>query len=215
MHYALDSWMAREHPDCPFERYADDSVVHCKTENQAQNLLSAIEKRLESLGLRLHPDKTKIVYCKDGNRRGEAEHTSFDYLGYTFRVRRAFGRRGPFMGFLPAMSNTAWKSVGKTMRSWHLNRRSGTDLSGLAGAINAQVRGWINYYGAFYRSELRSLALRIDEHVIRWAMQKFKRLRGQPGKAWAWLRAVRQHQPRLFAHWYLLARTHSRPVGAG
>jgi len=119
------------------------------------------------------------------------------------------------MGFLPAISNTAWKAVGKRMRDWHLNRRSGTDLSGLAGDINAQVRGWINYYGAFYRSELHSLAQRIDEHLVRWAMQKFKRLRNQPVKAWAWLKTVRQHQPRLFAHWHLIPRTSNRPVGAG
>ena len=119
------------------------------------------------------------------------------------------------MGFLPAMSQSARKAVGQKMRAWHLNRRTGTTLSGLATAINAQVRGWINYYGAFYRSELYSLAMRINEHLVRWAMQKFKRLRGQPTKAWAWLDAVRQHHPGLFAHWHMLPRIDSRPVGAG
>lgn len=113
------------------------------------------------------------------------------------------------------MSGKAKKAVGQTIRGWHLNRRSGTDLSGLAEEINPQLRGWINYYGAFYRSELAFLARRIDEHLHRWAMQKFKRLRGKPARAWAWLRAVRQHQPTLFAHWQLSAATDSRPVGAG
>ena len=167
-----------------------------------------------SLGLELHPGKTKIVYCKDTKRRDEAEHTSFDFLGYTFRGRLARGRRGFFVSFSPAMSPKAKQAIGKQIRDWHLNRRSATDLAGLAGAINAQVRGWFNYYGAFYRSELYAIAARIDEHLVRWAMQKFKRLRGQPTKAWRWLDAARQREPQLFAHWHLVASTPRRTVGA-
>jgi RNA-directed DNA polymerase len=215
MHYAFDRWMDRQHPGQPFERYADDIIAHCDTEEQARSLRVSIASRLGTFGLELHPDKTKVVYCKDGHRRGEAEHTSFDFLGYTFRARLANSRRGLFVGFLPAMSQTARKAVGQKMRAWHLNRRTGTTLSGLATAINAQVRGWINYYGAFYRSELYSLAMRINEHLVRWAMQKFKRLRGQPTTAWAWLDAVRQHHPGLFAHWHMLPSTNGRLVGAG
>ncbi len=214
MHYAFDRWMDREHPDCPFERYADDGVIHCNSEQQARDLLASVAERLGALGLDLHPDKTKIVYCKDASRRGNFEHTSFDFLGYTFRGRRARGPRGLFVSFSPAMSNKAKKAVGKKIRDWHFNRRSGTDLSGLAWEINAQVRGWINYYGAFYRSELYFLAKRIDEHIVRWAMQKFKRLRGRPLTAWARLDAARQRQPRLFVHWHLIPATNNRPVGA-
>ena len=151
MHYAFDRWMDREHPGCPFERYADDVVIHCDTEQQAQQLWADVAERLGSLGLELHPDKTKIVYCKDTKRRDEAEHTSFDFLGYTFRGRLARGRRGFFVSFSPAMSPKAKQAIGKQIRDWHLNRRSATDLAGLARAINAQVRGWFNYYGAFYR----------------------------------------------------------------
>ena len=117
--------------------------------------------------------------------------------------------------FTPAMSDKAMKAKGKQIRDWHLNRRSGTDLSGLAEEINPQVRGWINYYGAFYRSRLHRIALRIDQHLVRWAMQKFKRLRGRVERAWAWLTAVRQRQPQLFAHWSLISRAaRGRPVGA-
>jgi len=155
------------------------------------------------------------VYCKDAKRQGNSEHTSFDFLGYTFRRRLAKGRRGFFVNFSPAISATAKKAIGKKIRDWHLNRRSGTDLSGLAWAINAQVRGWINYYGAFYRSELYSIAKRIDQHLVRWAMQKFKRLRREPLKAWAWVNAARQQNPRLFAHWHLVPLTPNRPAGAG
>ena len=145
MHYAFDKWMDREHPGCPFERYADDIVIHCGSERQARVLRAAIAERLGTLGLELHPQKTKIVYCHDANRRGTSEHTSFDFLGYTFRARLAASRRGFFANFLPAMSANAKKAKGLQIRAWHLNRRSGTDLSGLAEEINPQVRGWIDY----------------------------------------------------------------------
>jgi len=211
MHYAFDTWMVREFPGCPFERYADDVVAHCDSEDQAHHLRAAIATRLGALGLELHPDKTKIVFCQDTNRPGTSEHTSFDFLGYTFRGRLARGRRGYFVSFAPAISAKAKKAVGQKVRAWHLNRRSGTDLSSLAEEINPRARGWIGYYGAFYRSELHSLAQHIDEHLLRWARQKFKRLRGKAAKARAWLDAVREHQPGLFAHWHLL----SRPPKAG
>ena len=214
MHYAFDKWMDREFPGCPFERYADDAVIHCDTEAQARHLWAALAERLGSVGLELHPVKTKVVYCKDTTRRKEAEHTSFDFLGYTFRGRVVRGQRGFFVGFNPAMSDKAMKAKAKQIRDWHLNRRSGADLSDLAEEINPQVRGWVNYYGAFYRSRLHRIAERIDEHIVRWAMQKFKRLRGRPLRAWVWLAAVRQRQPRLFAHWALIARASGRPVGA-
>ena len=151
MHYAFDRWMDREHSGCAFERYADDVVVHCDTEQQAQQLCAGLAERLGSLGLELHRDKTKNLYCKDTKRRDEAEHTSFDFLGYTFRGRLARGRRGFFVSFSPAMSPKAKQAIGEQIRDWHLNRRSATDLAGLAGAINARIRGWFNYYGAFYR----------------------------------------------------------------
>ena len=214
MHYAFDKWMDREFPGQPFERYADDAVIHCDTEKQARHLWARLAERLGSLGLELHPGKTKVVYCKDGKRRGDSEHTSFDFLGYTFRGRTTLGKRGLFWSFNPAMSTSAKKAKGKQIRDWHLNRRSGSDLSDLAREMNPQVRGWIGYYGAFYRSELYFLARRIDQHLVRWAMQKFKRLRGRTLRAWAWLAAVRQHQPTLFAHWHLVANTQRRPVGA-
>jgi RNA-directed DNA polymerase len=214
MHYAFDTWMAQQFPSCPFERYADDVVVHCDTEQKARKLWAAIASRLGAFGLELHPDKTKIVYCKDAKRRRDYEHTSFDFLGYTFRGRMVKGKHGYFLGFNPAMSGKARKAVNKKIRNWHLNRRSGTSLSGLAEEINPRVRGWINYYGAFFRSELYSLAAHIDEHLVRWAMQKFKRLRHSPKKAWEWFCAARRREPRLFAHWVLVPLTPSRPVGA-
>ncbi|HUY05647.1 MAG TPA: group II intron reverse transcriptase/maturase [Acidimicrobiales bacterium] len=209
MHYAFDKWLVREHPGCSWERYADDAIIHCDSERQARYLLAALAIRLESLGLELHPDKTKIVYCKDANRRGESEHTSFDFLGYTFQGRMAKGRHGYFVNFSPAMSASAKRAKGQQIRAWHLKRRSRSDLSSLAEEINPQVRGWINFYGAFYRSELSFLVRRINEHLVRWAMHKFKRLKGKPTKAWAWLNAVIRREPRLFVHWWLVSTTNS------
>ena len=204
MHYAFDQWLVREYPGCPFERYADDAVIHCGTEDQARQLLADLAERLQSVGLELHSDKTKIVYCQDANRRGEAKHTSFDFLGDTFRGRLAKGKHGYFVNFSPAMSAKAKKAIGQTIRGWQLNRRSGSDLSRLAKDINSSVRGWINYYGAFYRSELYFLQKRLNEHLVQWAMRKFKRLKHRPRRAWSWLDAVKQRMPRLFAHWWLV-----------
>ena len=142
--------------------------------------------------------KTKIVYCKDANRRGDFEHTSL-ISRLHLPGRLAKGRRGYFTGFNPAITAKARKAKGKQIRDWHLNRRSSADLPGLAREINPQVQGWINYYGAFYRSELCFLAWRINEHLVRWAMRKFKRFRGKYAKAMAWLQKVYQYQPGLFA----------------
>jgi RNA-directed DNA polymerase len=199
--YAFDLWMTREHPAVCFERYADDIVCHCGTESEARWLSQRIAERLQAVGLELNAEKAKVVYCKDANRRGEAEHTSFDFLGYTFRPRLARGPRGLFMSFAPAISPAARKVIGSAIRAWHLRRRSGSDLSSIAAEINPQVRGWIGYYGAFYRSELRFLVYRIDQHLVRWARHKFKRLRYHPVRAWAWLAVVRRRDPGLFAHW--------------
>jgi RNA-directed DNA polymerase len=214
MHYAFDKWMSRENPACPFERYADDILAHCTSKEQARALRASIAERLGALGLELHPDKTKIVYCKDANRRGTSEHVSFDFLGYTFRGRLARGPRGLFVSFAPAISAKAKKAVGQKIRAWHLNRRTGTDLSALASEINPQVRGWINYYGAFHRSELCSLVRRINEHLLRWARQKYRRLRHSPARAWAWMLAVYGRQPKLLVQWTIAPPAPGRPVGA-
>jgi RNA-directed DNA polymerase len=215
MHYAFDRWMDREHPACPFERYADDIVIHCDSQDQARQLRARVAERLQTLGLELHPEKTRIVLCKDSNRPGTAEHVSFDFLGFTFRGRLLKGKYGHFTGFVPAISAKARKAIGQKIRAWHLNRRSWADLSSLAADINPVTRGWINYYGAFYRSELRFLAWRINEHIVRWAMKKYKRFRRHAARAFTWLVRVHQHHPALPAHWQLAPPLRGRPVGAG
>jgi group II intron reverse transcriptase/maturase len=201
MHYAFDMWMAREHPGVPFERYADDGVVHCVSESQAQRLREAIANRMREVGLRLHPDKTKVVCCKDGNRPLTYEHTSFTFLGFTFRARKAIDRNGErFTAFLPAISKEALKKISGEVRRWRLHRQVGRTFAELARAINPIVRGWMQYYGAFYRTALHPLLKRINAYLMRWIRKKFKRLRTFKKAHACWRRITRQH-PRAFAHW--------------
>jgi RNA-directed DNA polymerase len=201
LHYAFDAWMAREYPDVPFERYADDGVVHCDSERQAREVLAAIANRMEHVGLRLHPDKTTVVYCKDGNRRGSYEHTSFTFLGFTFRARKARNKAGKnFTNFLPAISKDALNKISGEVRRWRLHRRTRHSFAELARKINPIVRGWIQYYGAFYRSALYPFLQRINAYLVRWIRKKYKRLRPFKKALACWQRITRQY-PRLFAHW--------------
>jgi group II intron reverse transcriptase/maturase len=201
MHYAFDMWMAREYPGVPFERYADDGVVHCVSESQARRLREAIADRMREVGLRLHPDKTKVVYCKDGNRPLTYEHTSFTFLGFTFRARKAIDRNGErFTAFLPAISKEALKKISGEVRRWRLHRQVGRTLAELARVINPIVRGWMQYYGAFYRTALHPLLRRINAYLMRWIRKKFKRLRTFKKAHECWRRITRQY-PRAFAHW--------------
>jgi RNA-directed DNA polymerase len=201
MHYAFDSWMAREFPGCPFERYADDLVVHCKSRRQAEDVLAAIVARIGELGLRVHPEKTRIVYCQDGRRRGEHEHTSFTFLGYTFRARKARGKNGRyFTGFMPAVSAEALKAKSVRLRGMRIHRRTDLSLEDLARWLNPIVAGWMNYYGQFYRSALYPLLQRVSTYLRRWAGRKYKRLRTlKRFKRW-WV-GLLARQPGLFAQW--------------
>jgi RNA-directed DNA polymerase len=202
MHYAFDSWLEREFPAVEFERFADDAVVHCVTERQAREVWAALSKRMESVGLRLHPDKTKIVYCKDSNRRADFDCTSFTFLGYAFRPRESkSGKDGSiFTSFQPAISPVALKDKSRQVRRWRIHRRITTNLEELAEWINPIVRGWMNYYGEFNRAAMYSLLRRINTYLVRWARKKFTRLRAfKRFKIW-WDRIV-ERKPDLFAHW--------------
>jgi len=201
MHYAFDLWLARNFRDVQFERYADDAVVHCVSERQARQVLAALGNRMEEVGLRLHPDKTKIVYCKDSNRRGSYEHTEFTFLGFTFRPRGARTRSGKlFLNFSPAVSKDALKKMGREVRRWRLHRRPNSTFVELAKEINPIVAGWINYYGRFYRSALYPLLARINAYLVRWIRRKYKRLAGLR-KAIECMQGIAKRYPRLFAHW--------------
>jgi RNA-directed DNA polymerase len=194
--------MARNLPGCPFERYADDAIVHGKTRRQAEDVLAGIAARMREVGLRLHPDKTRIVYCKDGRRRGEHEHTSFTFLGYAFRARGARGTRSGrnFTGFLPAISPEALKAKGAELRRMRIHRRTDLSLDDLARWLNPIVGGWINYYGRYYRTALDPLLKRVNAYLGRWAGRKYKRLRTDR-RFRGWWTALLTRQPGLFTHW--------------
>ena len=216
MHYAFDAWMARDFPGIRFERYCDDAVVHCASEKQARHMRAAIAARLAEVGLELHPGKTRIVYCKDADRRGDHEVTSFTFLGYEFRPRLARNRHGKhFVSFLPAVSRDAMKAMGAEIRSWHWAKRSDKSLGDLALMFNSVVQGWINYYGRFYRSRLLYFLRGLNRHLMRWACRKYKRLKRRERRAMAWLAEIARRSPHLFAHWRLGARPDGWAMGAG
>lgn len=205
MHHAFDDWMRRHHPGILFERYADDTLIHCQSQAQAEQVLAAVRERLGQCGLELHPTKTKVVYCKDDDRRGNYALHRFDFLGYTFQPRRAKNHRGKFfVSFLPAMSNKAAKAVRQTIRDWRLaSTRNNQSLSDLAQMINPRVQGWMNYYGRFYRSRCVQVLRHVNGALMRWAMRKYKRLKRRERAAVHWLGRIAQRDKGLLVLWRL------------
>lgn len=202
LHHVFDSWMATTFPSVPFTRYADDALVHCETKKQAEYVKDAIQRRLSAHMLRVNETKTKIVYCKDTKRAGSSEHEQFDFLGYTFRPRLVKTAYARFMvGFTPAMSNEAGKKIREEMRGWRLNMRSDKSLEELAREVNPKVQGWINYYGRFHKSAMRPSLEKLNDHLVKWAMRKYKRFHRSPRRAEEWLAEMAKTKPELFAHW--------------
>ncbi len=203
LHYVFDMWMTREFPHIPFERYADDAICHCQSAEEAQVVWSALRGRFGACKLVLHPEKTKIVYCKDANRRGDFPNTHFDFLGFQFRARKTMWHGKPAHGFLPAASPKALTRIRRTVRRWALHHRNDKSLPELATMYNPSIRGWITYYSHFYSTRLRPTLKRIDAYVIRWARRKFKRMVHQTKGARDWFDRLRRATPQLFAHWPL------------
>ena len=204
LHYALDRWLATNHPDIPFCRYADDGILHCRTEEEANTMREHLDARLRDCKLELHPDKTRVVYCRDSNRTSNAENVQFDFLGYAFKPRKAISRTGVvFSSFSPAISQSSATSIRQTVRSWRLGLKSHSSLEELARWISPVVRGWIGYYCRFHRSAFMVIAKHLDETLVRWAMRKYKRFRGHKTRAIEWLAAVRRTRTGLFPHWSL------------
>ena len=211
LHYAFDMWLQRTCPHILFERFADDVVCHCTSEAQAKWLKVEIEQRFADCRLELHPQKTKIVYCKDADRRRSYSHEQFDFLGYTFRPRLSKNRKGKcFVNFSPAVSNKATKSIRKTMREWRLHLRSDKSLEDLAGMFNPVLRGWINYFKHYYKSAMYPTFQHFNRILAKWAMRKYKRLRKHKRRAQHWIARIAEKQPKLFAHWQLLQGTVGR-----
>ncbi len=204
LHYAFDLWMNRQYPQIPFERYADDGICHCRSRAEAEMLRVAMEKRFAECGLELNLQKTRIVYCKEDGRRGNYPEQKFDFLGFTFQPRRAKNRKEKlFVGFMPAISNKAKKSICENMRRWKMHRQTDKSLDDLARVVNPVLRGWINYYGSYYKSALYRVFQPLNNILVQWASRKYKRLRGYDQRASQWVQGVFHRQPKLFAHWQL------------
>jgi len=217
MHYAFDTWLQRNYPQVKFERYADDALVHCASEGQAQAVLKALRGRLSDCGLELHPTKTKIVYCKDSDRQGDYGQIQFDFLGYTFQPRRARNRYGKFfVSFLPAISLRSAKSVRHTIREWRMaSTRNHRSLDDLAQLVNPVVRGWTNYYGRYYPSKWKQVLRHLDRALVAWGCRKYRRFRRRERAMTHWLGRIAQRDPHLFAHWKLGVRPAAGAGGAG
>ncbi|WP_201733476.1 group II intron reverse transcriptase/maturase [Acidithrix sp. C25] len=201
LHYAFDKWMVKNFPDAPFERYADDLLVHVKTKKRAEEILEAIGQRMTQVKLELHPQKTKIVYCKDSNRKGEFEQIRFDFLGFTFAPRYARNKfKQQFNNFLPAASDKAVEEMGRELRRFRIHLQTGQTIAELARLYNPVILGWINYYGRFYKSRLGQLLRRINIYLIRWARKKYRRLSIR-ANAWKYLSQIAEREPNLWAHW--------------
>ena len=205
LHYAFDEWMRRNYPQIRFERYADDVLVHASTREQAESVLEAVRVRLKQCRLELHPDKTQIVYCQDSDRRDQHERIQFDFLGYTFRPRRAKNRRGKyFVSFLPGVSQRAAKKIRATIRGWRLGAtRNNQSLEEIARFVNPSVRGWVNYYGRYYRSAMYPVLRHLERALVYWVRRKFKRFRRHQRQATHWLGRLARREPNLFYLWQM------------
>jgi RNA-directed DNA polymerase len=204
MHYAFDAWVRREFSEIPFCRYADDGLLHCRSKNQAEYALKRLEERFRECFLELHPKKTKIIYCKDKNRKFEYENIQFDFLGHTFKPRRCVDKKGiVHPNFLPAISRDALKSISKEIRRWnlaYLNEKSIFDLSKM---YNSKITGWQNYYGRYYPSALNTVWERINWYLVRWIRRKYKKLATHKIRAIKFLKNIASSNKDLFKHWSL------------
>jgi RNA-directed DNA polymerase len=203
LHYVFDLWMEKNHPGKPWCRYTDDGLVHVKTEAEAQEMLTALKYRFGECGLELHPVKTRIVYCKDGQRKEKYPNKSFDFLGYTFRARvcKNTKRNKLFVSFTPAVSKTALKTMRAKTREKDLRNRTDLSLNQIAKWYNPVLQGWLNYYGRYYRSGMYPVWRHFNKTLVAWAMRKYKHFNRRTTKASMFLEKVAQKQPQLFVHW--------------
>lgn len=204
LHYAFDVWMVRTNPHAPFERYADDAIIHCKTESEAEEILIKLRQRMKECKLELHPEKTKIIYCKDKDRQKEYQVTEFDFLGYTFRrifIKDRLGRLQ--FNFLPSVSKKSAKAFRDKIKAMKIQRFSGSRIEIIAEMVNPTVRGWLNYFTKYNPSAVKYSIDCLNRRLVKWAMCKFKRFKGHRARAEKWLKELAKREPKMFSHWAL------------
>jgi len=202
LHYAIDMWITRQHPEAPWARYADDGVIHCSSKQAAEKIMQSLAQRLKECDLEIHPEKTKIVYCGKGNSQA---HTSFTFLGYTFRKRDALVKktRAVFTSFLPAISKDKLKEIRQEIRRDNIRARVDLSLEQIAEWYNPKIRGWHNYFGKFYPSKMNALWKYLNKALVLWAKSKYKNIKTNIRKASALIRRVQENCQSLFFHWKL------------
>ena len=205
LHYAFDLWMERTYPDLPWCRYADDGLVHCRSAQEAEAVKAALQARLSECGLDMHPTKTRIVYCKDGKRKGRYPNVTFDFLGYQFRPRMVQKAQDGslFCSFVPAVSPSALKSMRKAVRELNIAQRTHLSLADIAAKLNPLLRGWIGYYGRYAPSQLEPMLRHVNLTLRRWVMRKFKRFATRKVAAARFLERLVKTRADLFVHWKL------------
>ena len=193
----------RERVGARFPR-ATRRLVHACTRAEAEQLHRVLRERFEACKLVLHPEKTRIVYCRDDERKGAYLETSFNFLGYTFQPRRAKNWRGKyFVSFLPAISNRAEKAVRQQIHDWRMHLKPDKAIEDLSRMFNPIVRGWIQYYGRFYKSRLNRVLRHLNRALVHWVRRKYKKLARHRRRAEYWLGRLARREPRLFAHWQM------------
>ena len=186
----------------PFCRYADDGVLHCKSKEQAEWVVEKIRARFRQCGLELHPEKTRIIYCLDVNRKEDYPAHSFTFLGYTFRPRRSLDKYGRiYVNFTPAVSRDALKAMRQTIRGWHIQLKNDKGLKDLSNMFNPILKGWMNYYGRFYASAMRPVWKHMNGFLERWLMRKHKSLAWHKRRARKTLGQLAETWPEAFVHW--------------
>lgn len=203
LHYAFDQWLTIHFKGVQFERYADDIIVHCSNKEQAERILESIRERMQNCGLELHPEKTKIVYCKDHKRTGNHEHVKFDFLGYTFKPRSSKTKESgfKFLGFDLAISVKSGKRIISTLQQSQFHRWTNNTLEEIAAEFNPKIQGWLNYYGKFRPSSLRYIFCCFHKRLIKWMQNRYKSLRGSLYKTNLKLIQIQKAKPALFKHW--------------
>ena len=203
LHYAFDKWLENTDKTIHYARYADDVIVHCKSEVQAKQMLKAIRERMKTVGLELHPQKTKIVYCRDYRRKGNYPINKFEFLGYSFQPRTTTPKKSNrlFLGFDCAISISSRKRIAEKLRTLKIESLSFKSIVGIAQYLNPMIRGWVNYYGKFRASELTKVFRLLSNRLVRWARKRYKRYKTSIRKAFKWLQRIREQFPYLFHHW--------------
>lgn len=204
MHYAFDVWMKTNYPDCPFERYADDAIVHCKTLSKTKRVWENLEIRMKEIGLELHPEKTRIAYCKDEDRKGDYPITEFEFLGYTYKAMYIKCRDGKMRNnFICYVSKQSGKAFRDKIKALEIHKRTGSTIQMISEMLNPLIRGWMNYFSKYNPSAMKYTLMIIERRIVIWAMSKYKHLRGRRKRAEKWLSQVKEREPKLFAHWNL------------